>query len=69
MTDLEQKKAAKEFSIRWKDKALYPPHLLFNGITKIANKIVHINEDSFVTKINNLQYNNCYRQVYFTFEN
>lgn len=49
--------------------ALYPPHLLFNGITKIANKIVHINEDSFVTKINNLQYNNCYRQVYFTFEN
>lgn len=49
--------------------ALYPSHLLFNGITTIANKIIHIHEDSFVTKINNLQYHNCYRQVYFIFEN
>ena len=26
-------------------------------------------ENGFVTKINNLQYHNCYRQVYFIFEN
>ena len=49
--------------------ALYPSHLLFNGITTIANKIIYINDYSFVTKINNLQYHNCYRQVYFTFKN
>ena len=36
---------------------------------KLNNKIVHIKDDDFVLKVDKLQYEQGYRQAYFTFYN
>ena len=44
---------------------LYPNHLLLNGIKYISDKLIFLNDELFIKKINNLQYTQCYRQIYY----
>ena len=44
---------------------LYPNHLLFNGIKYISDKLIFLNDELFIKKINDLQYTQCYRQIYY----
>ena len=48
---------------------LYPREMYFGELQKLNNKIVHIKDDDFVLKVDKLQYEQCYRQAYFTFYN
>lgn len=43
---------------------LYPNHLLFGGIKLLSDKLVYLNDISYVMKINKLQYIQSYRQIY-----
>lgn len=47
---------------------LYPRKMYFGGLQKFDNKIVFIDEDAFVLKMDKLQYEQCYKQAYFTFD-
>jgi len=47
---------------------LYPREMYFGGLQKFDNKIVFINKDEFVLKADKLQYEQCYRQAYFTID-
>lgn len=47
---------------------LYPRKMYFGGLQKFDNKIVFIKEDAFVLKVDKLQYEQCYKQAYFTFD-
>lgn len=47
--------------------AIYPKHMLFEGIQTLANMVVNIDEDEFILRVNRLQYLQCYKQVYYTF--
>lgn len=47
---------------------LYPRKMYFGALQKWDNKIVFINEDTFVLNVNKTQYKQCYRQAYFTFD-
>ena len=47
---------------------LYPRKMYFGELQKFDNKIVFIREDAFVLKVDKLQYEQCYKQTYFTFD-
>ena len=38
--------------------------MYFGGLQKFDNKIVFIDEDAFVLKMDKLQYEQCYKQAY-----
>ena len=46
---------------------LYPRHIFFGKLQQFDNKIIHIKENNFVLRVDKLQYEQCYKQVYYTF--
>lgn len=47
---------------------LYKKDMYFNKMFKYNNKMLVIDDISFVMKLNKLQYEQCYRQAYFSFK-
>ena len=46
---------------------LYPKNMYFELLKDYNNRIIFINENEFILRVNRLQYEQSYRQAYFTF--
>lgn len=45
---------------------LYTQDMYFNTMIEMNNKMIILDDNSFIMKLNRIQYEQCYRQAYFT---